>query len=150
MDNLLAAETIITDRLAEAMPALTPAPRIATAKDLGELDNGRQITPAVYVVYEGMLVAQTQARGQLATLEQRWLTVVTTRSATARGQATTEAPGKILAAVWNTLAGYAPGAGYSPITPRTPPSSGYQGGFAYHPLAWTLPIHLKTTQDPTP
>lgn len=139
--NLLAAESGIVQRLKDATQS-GPDPwarKIGTRDYLATVAEEMQIAPAVYVVYDGLVVFD--ADEQRASLGHRWLVVVAVATAAAMAESTArnQEAGPCMGAVLVALQGYTPPGCTHGLVPTTPPRPFYSPGgrFAYYPLAFT-------------
>lgn len=146
--NFTVAETGIVARLKTATQAGPSAwcRAVGTRADLAVVAEEMQVTPALYVVYDGFAVLAADEYS--ATLAHRWFVVlavasaVTQRESAPRNQEAGPFMGDALAA----LHGYTPPDCKSALVPVTPPRPYYSGPkFAYFPLAFTTESYHCTT-----
>lgn len=138
--NLLAAETAIVARLVAAtQQGPTPwARKVGTRDYLATVSEEMQQAPAVYVVYDGLVVFD--ADEQRVSLGHRWLVVVAVETAAAPREAAprNQLGGSYMAAVLVALHGLLPPGCTHGLVPVQPPRAYYSEGgrFAYFPLAF--------------
>ena len=138
--NLLSAETGIVQCLQQATQQGPSAwcRKVATRDYLASVAEEMQDAPALYVVYDGLVVFD--ADEQRASLGHRWLVVVAVKNASQPREAAprNDEGGRFMAAVLVALHGLQLPAHTHGLIPTTPPRPYYgQGGqFAYYPLAF--------------
>lgn len=147
-DTLLDAEAGIVQRLQQAMQTGPGrwCRKVATRDYLASVAEEMQDAPALYVVYDGLVVFD--ADEQRASMGHRWLVVVAV--AVTAPQQRDAAPrndqgGRYMAAVLHALHGLQlPGHTHG-LVPATPPRPYYsEGRFAYFPLAFMARAHFST------
>lgn len=140
LEDYLCAEQLIIERLRQQIPDLRA---VLAAADLADLTEAQQTTPAVHVIYDGDRLGDSAGRGAGQMVYQRWLTVVTVRSARGQrsGAGAREVAGPIITEVIQSLAGWAPSDAHQPLVRVSAPRPHYSaGGYAYIPLAWETRI----------
>jgi hypothetical protein len=145
--NMLLAEAAIVAALVAATQTGPDAwaRKVGTRDYLATVSEEMQDAPAVYVVYDGLVVFDSDA--QRASLGHRWLVVVAVATAAQMKEAAprNELGGVFIFSVLQALHGLlVPGhtEGLRPITPPRPFYS--EGGrFAYFPLAFIAPAHFS-------
>lgn len=118
---------------------------VGTRATLAEVAEEMQITPAIYLVYDGFVVLD--ADEQRAMLAHRWLAIVAiANAAQGRDSAPRDADGgPCQAAVFRALHGFMPAGSAKALTPATPPRPYYsEAKFAYYPVAFTSAVHHST------
>jgi len=138
--DYLAAEELIIARLTERVGSVRA---VLSAADLAGVQEAKQTTPALHVVYDGDRLGDSAGRGIANQVYQRWLVITAVRSA--RGQRTgagaREAAGPIISAVLQALLGWAPSDEHQPLVRTSAPRPHFSaGGFAYFPLAFETRI----------
>lgn len=147
-DTLLAAEAGIVARLQQATQQGPDrwCRKVATRDYLASVAEEMQDAPAIYVVYDGLVVFD--ADEQRASLGHRWLVVVAV--AVTSPQQRDAAPrnsegGRYMAAVLHALHGLTLPEHTHGLVPTTPPRPYYsEGKFAYFPLAFMARAHFST------
>ncbi len=141
----LRAEPLIVARVKEVLPS---SATIATAPDLAGVTEGSQPAQAVYVVYGGHRVNQTDADGLIVELEQKWHTVVAVRNVRdiKSGEANRSDAGKLLQTLFEGLTGYKLAKDMRRLNPMHAPLPGYRKGYGYYPLTWSLRLQLRGVQ----
>ena len=138
--NLLAAETGIVARLVAATQegAEPWARKVGTKDYLASVVEEKQVVPAVYVVYGGLVVFD--ADEQRASLGHKWLVVLAVGTAADMREAAprNQEAGPLLGQLLVALQGYQPPGSTHGLVPVTPPGPYYSeaGKFAYYPLAF--------------
>lgn len=142
--NLLAAEGGIVGRLklvSQQGPGAW-ARKVGTRDYLATVAEEMQDAPAVYVVFDGLVVFD--ADEQRASLGQRWLVVLAVSTAAQPNEAAprNQEAGPMLASLLVGLQGYTPPGCASGLVPAQPPRPFYSPGgrFAYYPLAFTARV----------
>lgn len=118
---------------------------VGTRANLAEVAEEMQLTPAIYLVYDGFVVLS--ADPQRANLAHRWLAIVAIANAVqGRDSAPRDAEGgPYQAAVFRALHGFMPAGSTEALTPATPPRPYYsEARFAYYPVAFTSLVHHST------
>lgn len=138
--NLLAAEAAIVQRLEQATQQGPDAwCRVIGTRDyLATVAEEMQTAPAIYVVYDGLVVYD--ADEQRASLGHRWLVVIAVETAQAPREAAprNELGGERMHQVLSALHGLqVPGHTHG-LVPAQPPRPYYSptGRYAYYPLAF--------------
>lgn len=136
--NFLAAEPGIVARveqLAQA-PGAAWARLVGTRKHLADVAEEMQVTPAVYVVYDGFAVLPGSDEALLQ-LSHRWLVILALGHAGSQRDADrlNQAAGPYLGQLLMGLHGYLPQGTHEPLQASTPPRPYYSPArFAYYPL----------------
>lgn len=147
--NLLAAEAAIVQRLEQVTQQGEGAwcRKVATRDYLASVSEEMQAAPAIYVVYDGLVVYD--ADEQRASMGHRWIVVVAVavtasdqREAAPRNATGGRWMGEVLAALHGLLV---PGHTHG-LVPQTPPRPYYSEGgkFAYFPLVFMARAHFST------
>lgn len=146
--NLLAGEAAIKQRLVEATQTGPNAwcRMVGTRDFLATVAEEMQTAPAIYIVYDGLVVFD--ADEQRANLGHRWLVVIAVESAQTPKESAprNELGGVYMARVLAALHGLQlPGCTHG-LVPAQPPRPYYapSGRFAYFPLAFTARAHFST------
>lgn len=125
----------ICDRIRAQVPALKA---VLPAWDLASVVERSQVTPAVFVVYDGEDVAD-QVGGKKVLESQRFIVVLAVRNAadTLGGSGAAEDARAIRAAIYAALSGWVPSPEHRPLTrARSSVRPHYTPGFAYLPTAF--------------
>lgn len=138
--DYLYLEPLIIERVRESVPGLAD---VAGIPDLASVDEARQVTPAVYVVYLGDDVgggAQHQgSRGAIQTVTQNWAVVLSVHyaDATGSGEGARKEAGPLLGALLQALSGWLPDGATAPMkrAPQQAPVA-YANGYFYYPLVF--------------
>lgn len=112
--------------------------KIATARELSDVVEDQQVTPALFVLHDAFQVVEADEFS--ATLVHRWFVVLSLKNAASQRtpSALDEEASQLLAKVLDTLVGFTPPRCASPLIPATPPRPFYSPAkFAYYPLAFT-------------
>lgn len=139
-------EQALVKRLQDVLPGDV---HVLTASDLADIDEGRQPTPAVHVIYDGYRPGQGRPDGKATKIAQRWLTVVAVRNARGRGNGANarEDAIQLTSKIAPKLMGYQPGKDIAPLFLSAAPPPGGSDGFLYVPLAWSTETVLKASED---
>lgn len=140
MDNYLSAESLIIERL---RTQVTGVRAVLSAADLAGVEEAKQVTPALHVLYDGDDLGDRAADGADGIVRQRWLVIVAVRNA--RGQASgagaREVAGPIILQVLAALGGWQPDEEHGELVRIAAPRPAFSpGGFAYFPLAFHTAI----------
>lgn len=114
---------------------------VGTRKELAAVAEEMQKAPAVYVVYDGFVVASSNEYEAL--LAHRWFIVLALANAGSQREAEplNDAAGPLMKQLFD-LFGYTPPGCSSPLVPVTPPRPYFSPAkFAYYPLAFTTQSH---------
>ncbi|HBO1061283.1 hypothetical protein IPC1288_05375 [Pseudomonas aeruginosa] len=139
--DYLFLETLLVERIRAEVPGLQD---VSGVPDLATLDEQRQGSPCVYVVYLGDEIG-TGASHQggsraIQTVTQHWAAVLTLYYADAQGdgQGARREAGPLLGRLLKALTGWVPDQGVTPLarSPQASPVS-YSNGFFYFPLVFT-------------
>ncbi|MBB3231706.1 phage tail terminator protein [Halomonas stenophila] len=146
--DYLAAEPAIIARLESELQGVT----ILTAPDLAGVAQGRQVTPAVIVLYAGDQVPGGDAvdQGDYHRITQRWMTVVSVRSAKGQhsGEGVREAAGPLITKVIQALGGWKPAKGFGRMVRESAPRPAFTpGGYGYFPLQWGIDLLTNQSVD---
>lgn len=135
--SFLDAETDIINALKTALPAHV---HVMGRDDLASVAQGSLPTPAVHVLYSRYGVDEQNPA--FANITQTWLTVVAVRNVAdmRNGSSARREVSALLDSVFATL--FNADIQGARMALANAPQHGYQAGFAYFPLAWTLPITL--------
>ncbi len=145
--NLLAAEAAIVQRLQQATQQGPDAwcRQIGTRDYLATVAEEMQVAPALYVVYDGLVVFD--ADEQRASVGHRWLVVIAVKNASQPREAAprNDEGGRFMGAVLAALHGLVLPAHTHGLVPITPPRPYYSAGgqFAYYPLAFLARAHFS-------
>ncbi|WP_428243006.1 phage tail terminator protein [Gynuella sp.] len=137
-------ETAIVEQLKSKLDRST---YVLTSRELSEIDEERQPTPAVHVIYNGYRVIESRADGSAARIEQNWLAVIAVRNQRQPGSgsaARTDAV-NLLTPTANALMGFKPDVASKPLRLTNAPAAGNARGFMYVPLAFSVETILKQT-----
>lgn len=140
--NFLAAQVGIVDRIkaiSQPEDGSGWARLVGSRKELAAVAEEMQVTPAVYVVYDGFAVLPSTDEYSLA-LSHRWLVVLAIGNAASQREAEVldQEAGPLIGALIQSLHGYTPPQCTSPLVSSTPPRPYYSPAkFAYYPLLFT-------------
>jgi len=137
MQNHLALEPLLIDRLKSAVPEFRAVPGMA---DLAAMQESGQPTPAAHVIYQGDTLpsGNNAGQGSAQMVAQTWMVVVAVRTArdTRGGSDAREEAGPLITGVIRALSGWMPGPGFIPMRRVNAPKPGFNAGFGYFPLAF--------------
>jgi len=139
--NFLEAQTSIVERIRDVSQSGPAAwcRLVGTRKDLSEVAEEMQTTPAVYVVYDGFAVLPGSDELMLS-LSHRWLVVLAIGNAAAQKEADRldQIAGPHIGDLIQALHGFKPRNCREPLVMATPPRPYYSPArFAYYPLLLT-------------
>ena len=146
-NNFLEPEPHIVARLKEALAGLKPAVHVLTARDLSQVKEENQPTPAIHVVWNGFKVLEARADGAAARLDHTWLVVAAVRNVRTlkSGEDARTAAGELIARAGAALMGYRPPNVAGPMRLGPAPGSGNSpAGFMYLPLAFLVESVFKS------
>lgn len=129
----MALEPRLVALLRAALAGRSPAVHVLTAADLAGVQEARQLTPAVHVVYGGYRIAQDIGRAWR--LEHTWHAVTVVRHVAQPGSAAAgrQDAGALATAVALALADARVEGAAEPLTLVTPPPPSYAAPFTYLP-----------------
>lgn len=148
MDNLLAAEQPIIQRIQQLMPELAG---VFAAADLDGVAESKQITPAVHVLYFGDVPVEGSGRsnnGEVQTLDQLWYAVLVVKNVRQQGlrggeeSAVRSAAGPLAYKLSKALQGFAPTLEHTPLRRVKGVAPGFKAGYAYIPLLFSTRITI--------
>lgn len=144
MSSFFAVRAALVDTLRAALPAHV---RVLTADDLDGVDEAKQPTPAVHVIYSGFRVVETARLGRTALIEQDWLVVAVVKHAGDRAKATAESGERVeplIQTILDTLMGWRhDSTRMQPLTLATPPAPVARYPFYYFPIAFSATVALE-------
>jgi hypothetical protein len=118
--------------------------KVGTTQYLAMVQESKQVTPAIYVVYQGKTLLSAQ--GTKTREAHRWAVVLTIKNAA--DQTTTAAlnsvAGLYLAQIQASLLGFTPEGAMEALTEVSPPPPYYSSGFAYFPLMFEARVLLSS------
>lgn len=140
--NFMALEPHLVALLQAAVAGMSPAVHVLTAAELADVQESRQLTPALHVVYGGYRIAQDI--GTAWRLEHTWFVVACCRSAAAvrSGQQARQDAGLLATRAALALADAKPPGAAEPLTLITPPTPSYSAPFTYLPTAVRAITHM--------
>lgn len=131
----MALEPRLVALLKKALEGMSPAVHVLTAAELGDVQEAKQYTPAVHLVYGGYRIAQDI--GTAWRLEHTWYAVTAVRNVAQvkSGAAGRQDAGAIATAVALALADATVEGAAEPLTLITPPGPSHSAPFTYLPTA---------------
>ena len=138
MDDYLAIQDLIVDRLAEEIEEAT----VSDWSDYASMEESRIPTPAIYVIYQGDLFGQSGGRGAVQRVDHMWGVVVVVRNvANRRGDQIRETAGPIMAKVIKALSGWTPSEeSFRPLERRQAKEPYYSAVVGYFPLMFSTGV----------
>lgn len=126
MDNLLQIEAELMARLKEQLADVRPAVHVLTAADLAGVEEEKQLTPAVHLVYQRYRVVESRTDGRAARIAQTWMPVIAVRNTrtTRTGSAARNEAGALAALVTQALMGWQPPSAVKPLQLIPAPAAG--------------------------
>jgi hypothetical protein len=137
--SLLATGALIVERLKTSCPAARG--NVFSARDLADIDESKQITPALHVMLYDYRPVATRAGS--AKWEETWIVVAVVKHAarTDRPLALIDEGAALVDQVVAALSGWHPGRSVAvPITLSEGPRPGFSETHAYFPLAFTAVV----------
>lgn len=140
--DFMALEPHLVGLIQAAVAGMVPAVHVLTAAELADVQESKQLTPAVHLVYGGYRIEQDM--GSAWRLQHTWYAVTVVRNV---AQARTGAPGRQDAGRLATRVALAladarvPGAA-EPLTLITPPAPSHSAPYTYLPTAVRAVTHL--------
>lgn len=142
----MALEPLLVDRLRQALP---DSVHVLATRELADLVEGTQPTPAVHVLYRGYRPVREKTAGY-EEIELIWWTVVAVRNAATvtTGESARIEAGPIMGAVVRTLGPWVPELpGYGSLCLDAAPLSGYRAGFGYFPIGWRVHARMRVAPN---
>ncbi|MCL7422521.1 MAG: hypothetical protein M8364_16645 [Methylobacter sp.] len=152
MDNYLAAEDLIKQRLIATVPAI-PARNVLSAADLDGVKEAGQATPALHVIYFDDDVptkdGSSAGSGRDQITRQLWLVTLVVRNVRDKaGAGIRNDAGLVIGSVLSSLQGWQPSAEHGPLQRRKSPyRPTYRNGFAYFTFLFSTQIFVKAVTE---
>lgn len=146
--TFLAAEPLIVARLIEACPS---ARAVLTARDVAEVMESSQVSPALQVYHDGWSIEEVIGMGDTSRVLEHWLVVAVVRHARQGGEAAAalrEAAAPLVAEAYAALAGWRPSSELGWLRPVDPPRPVFSKSHGYFPLAFTTRFTVSGDLDP--
>lgn len=139
-NDFLAMEPLLVQIVRDAVAGQVPAVHVLTEADLKGVEEAKQFTPAVHVLYGGFTVADVRSDGRAAILRHTWLVVAVARSAsgTRSGAQARADAGKLLARAGGALCGKRLPRANGAVVPVNGPKDWASTGFKYMPMAFAV------------
>lgn len=138
----MALEPRLVTLLKQALAGVSPAVHVLTAAELADVQESKQLTPAVHVVYGGYRIAEDI--GTAWRLEHTWYAVTAVRNVAQvkSGAAGRQDAGVIATAVALALADAKVAGAAEPLTLITPPGPSHSAPYTYLPTAVKAVTHF--------
>lgn len=138
----MALEPRLVALLKQALAGMSPAVHVLTAAELVDVQESKQLTPAVHVVYGGYRIAEDI--GTAWRLEHTWYAVTAVRNVAQvkSGAAGRQDAGVIATAVALALADARVDGAAEPLTLITPPGPSHSAPYTYLPTAVKAVTHF--------
>lgn len=138
----MALEPRLVALLKQALDGMSPAVHVLTAAELADVQESKQLTPAVHVVYGGYRIAEDI--GTAWRLEHTWYAVTAVRNVAQvkSGAAGRQDAGVIATAVALALADARVAGAAEPLTLITPPGPSHSAPYTYLPTAVKAVTHF--------
>lgn len=138
----MALEPRLVALLKQALAGVSPAVHVLTAAELADVQESKQLTPAVHVVYGGYRIAEDI--GTAWRLEHTWYAVTAVRNVAQvkSGAAGRQDAGVIATAVALALADAKVAGAAEPLTLITPPGPSHSAPYTYLPTAVKAVTHF--------
>lgn len=145
--DFMALEPRIVDLVKQAVAGMSPAVHVLTAAELADVQESRQLTPAVHVVYGGYRILEDI--GLAWRLEHTWYAVTVVKSAAQirSGAAGRQNAGQLAARVALALAGAAIEGAAELLNLISPPAPSYSAPHTYMPTAITAVTHFRKPSE---
>lgn len=137
LDNWLAAEALIIDRL----KAKVPEAKLVQAMPELDIEHVAQKCPALIVIYQGDRIADDANNAQVLVAEQIWSVVAVVKNVKdiAQGTASRAEAGVLMTKAIKALSGWQPSAEFKAGLKRiNAGGSGYLAGVSWFPLAFSV------------
>lgn len=143
--NLLAPEPEIIARLKAAIAAQGLTVGVYGVPDLPAIQDDQHLAPAVFVVFNGVEIAQSKANGAWVVYRTTWtiVPVVRNRRDPKTGTDSREEAGALMTLVAQALQGHKPAKGWTALEAASPVAGFFDVGFAYYPLAFSTSTEIK-------
>lgn len=140
MDNLLAAEPLLRERL---LTSVTGIRSVRGARTLAEAGRHPPVSPSLFLVYEG--AQRILGHGPNQAFDLHWLVVAAVRNPRAAEEGTQERheAGALLMQICSALQGWEPDAEHGPLRMATPPEPLFHQGYGYYPLRFATRILIR-------
>ena len=137
--------TNIETALVDVLKAALADVHILTADELSDIEEGRQPTPAVHVIYNGYRVVGDRPDKTAAQVAMTWLTVVAVRNVRDRrgGSDSRQDAVALTEKIAGKLLGHHVTGSVGPLALTNAPAPAGNNGFLYVPLAWSVETILK-------
>lgn len=141
--DFMAIEPRLVDLVKQAVAGMSPAVHVLTAADLSSVQEAKQHTPAVHIIYGGYRIAQDI--GLAWRLVHTWYAVTVVKSAAQvrSGAAGRQNAGQLAATVALALAGAAVDGAAEILTLISPPAPSYSAPYTYLPTAISVVTHFR-------
>lgn len=138
----MALEPRLVALLKQALAGVSPAVHVLTAAELADVQESKQLAPAVHVVYGGYRIAEDI--GTAWRLEHTWYAVTAVRNVAQvkSGAAGRQDAGVIATAVALALADAKVAGAAEPLTLITPPGPSHSAPYTYLPTAVKAVTHF--------
>lgn len=145
--EFLAPEAALITRLEEKLTAASNAARVFTAAQMATIEERAQITPALYIVFEGYTPTQDVNGGRVQQIEQSWTITVAVRNASGQGTGSgvRAAAVPLIELVLAALCGWKPDPAFSGMALADGPGPLFSEGYGYFPLRFTTRTHVRGT-----
>lgn len=139
--------TNIEKELVNALKEQLPDVHILTADDLADIEESRQPTPAVHVIYNGYRVVGDRPDKKAAQVAMTWLTVVAVKNVRDRrgGSDARQDAVALTEKIAGKLLGHHVAGSVGPLALTNAPAPAGNNGFLYVPLAWSVETILQRT-----
>lgn len=146
--DFMAMEPLLIEQLRLTLPQHV---HVLARKELAEITEATQPTPAVHVLYRGYRPRESQA-AMYEELDLLWLTVVAVQNAStlATGEGVRTDAGPLMGGVVQALGPWVPDLpGYKSLHLDAAPPVGYRAGFGYFPIGWRVHVQMRVAPNST-
>jgi len=139
--------TNIETALVDVLKAALPDVHILTADELSDIEEGRQPTPAVHVIYNGYRVIENRPDKKASRVSMNWMTVIAIRNLSDRsgGSGARKDAVALSDKIAGKLLGHHVASSVGPLALTNAPAPAGNKGFLYVPLAWSVETILQRT-----
>jgi hypothetical protein len=132
-DDYFAAEGVLANHLSN----VEGIKRVYKSREISDVTEGSQGTPAIHLIYYGDQLPDTSNGGSLMQIKQIWLVILAIKTVQ-KGQ------GELLTNVIQSLAGKTIDGMGTWLRVNSPVRPSFTKGFSYYPLAFTCHMRMKT------
>lgn len=146
MSFLDVEEAVVTHLQGRINEAQAPA-RVFTAAQLAHIEERAQITPAIYVLFDGYTPTQEVGQGRVQQIEQTWSIVIAVRNAygAETGAGVRREASFYLDLALSALCGFKAAPEFSGMALADGPGPNFAEGYGYFPLTFKTRVVVRAT-----